>query len=873
MNLHMNRLLSLLLGLLVLAGVVWLTWFAGESGAGSPDATSATHAADSAPTDSAATPAPATGGAASIARTDATPPPSLADAASAESVPTLRVRVLDGPGGSPAAGAEVLLPPPGETAGVPEALRQSYQRSNRDEQLDRWGRVFACDAEGIAHVPQPAEERFSVGARRSGAWGRRDVRAAQLTDDAEVVIELARAVHLEVLVVDERRAPVEGIPVAYRALSRGTGHSLAKAVTGPDGRVRLPHLQEAITRAGSDRQHVVAIGLPLEPTVQAEFDPGAPPDEPLLLVLPATGTVEVAVLDPSGAPYPDGLQIALQKQMPPEQRARYSQQGMVHQDFLGMRWVEVRDGIARFERVGLGLTLECGADFERTMEMQSITAPSPSRAGETVRLTLQQTRRHAAFTGRLIGADGTALARQPVQWVTYGAATLRRVTYGSIRTGEDGSFRVPCSTAALEQRVGLLVFTLPQTGTRIDLACVTLPQPLPAQDHDLGVIAAGTPVFVAGRALAPDGSPALGTHGSVEALTPQPDGMAAFLEELQWSTDEDARFVITGLMPAGRYRLRAWVSKRPEWELPPVEFETGAEDLELRFTTATSVRGRLVADPGIELAEFVAGLEFAQSGGGITVSSALVSADGSFVFRPQSAGSARLTVATPTGEPLLQRDGVIVTAGAVLDLGDLDLRGRLQRTQLALIGAHGEAIHEAALWGARFQHLPQSLTAETSRFPRALITAPGARLLISAEGYGVTEVLLQGGAQTAALRPASKLQISYAGLPAERVWALDLEHAPAAGETRFALPGGPRVCDATAGTLALSLSAPGSWIVHLRLQVVMDWNGRKLLSWERVPGAWGEAQATVVVSPDGAPAFLALTADPAALKAAMEQEP
>jgi hypothetical protein len=868
----MNRNLSLFFGLLVLAGVVLLTWLAGTRDAESPVAPPAQHAVAPAraESDAALTPDPAD--VAPIARSVAAQPANEDGSASAAPSPTLRVRVLDGPGGPPAAGAEVLLPPLGGTAGVPETQRPAYQQANRDDQLDRWGRVFACDAEGIARVPQPAEERFSVGARRAGVWGRRDVRAAQLTDDAEVVIELARAVHVEVLVVDERRTPVGGIPVAYRALSRGTGHSLAKTVTGADGRARLAHLQEEIKRAGSGQQHVVAIGLPLEPTVQTDFDPGAPPDEPLLLVLPATGTVEVEVLDPSGAPYPDGLQIALQKQMPPEQRARYSQQGMIHQEYLGMRWVEVRDGIARFERVGLGLTLECGADFERTMEMQSITAPGPGRAGETVRLTLQQNQRHAAFTGRLIGADGAAIARQSVHWVTYGAATTRRVTYGGIRTGEDGSFRVPCSTAAIEQNVGLLVFTLPQIGTQIALACATLPHPLPTSDHDLGVIAAGTPVFVAGRALAPDGSPALGAHGSVEAVAPPPDGTAAFLDDLQWSTDDDARFVIAGALPAGRYRLRASVSKRPEWELPPVEFEAGAENLELRFTTATSVRGRLVADPGIELADFVVSLEFARASGGRSVSGSHSRADGSFEFQPQEEGSAALTVATPSGEPLLQRDDLIVTAGVVLDLGDLDLRGRLQRTQLALIGAHGEAIHEASLWSAPIQRLPQWLTAETSRFPRALITAPGARLLISAEGYGVTEVLLQGGAQTAALRPASKLQISCAGLPAERVWALDLEHAPAAGEKRFSPPGSPWICDATAGTLELSLPAPGTWIVHLRLQVMMDWNGRKLEGWERVQAAWGGAPATVVVPADGTPAFLTLTADPAALKAAMEAE-
>lgn len=869
----MNRNLSLFLGLLVLAGIVLLTWLAGTRDAETPDAPPAQHAVAPALAESDAALAPATGDAASIARTDATPLPDSAGAAAAATTPTLRVRVLDGPGGPPAAGAEVLLPPLGGTAGVPETQRPSYQQANRDDQLDRWGRVFACDAEGIARVPQPAEERFPVGARRGGAWGRRELRAAELASDAEVVIELARAVHLEVLVVDERRAPVGGIPVAYRALSRGTGHSLAEAVTGPDGLARLPHLQEEIARAGSERQHVVALGLPLEPTVQVEFDPGTPPDEPLLLVLPATGTVEVEVLDPAGAPFPDGLQVALQKQMPPEQRARYSQQGMIHQSYLGMRWVEVRDGIARFELVGLGLTLECGADFERTMEMQSITAPGPVRAGETVRLTLQQTQRHAAFTGRLIGADGAALASQYVHWRTYGAGSPRRVSHGSIRTGADGSFRVPCNTASIAQRVGVLAFTLQQTGTQLDLAFATLPNPLPTQDHDLGVIAAGTPVFVAGRALAPDGGPALGAYGSVEALAPPQDGTAGFLADLQWSADESGRFVITGPLPAGRYRLQGSVSKRPEWKLPPIEFEAGAADLELRFTTATSVRGRLVADAGIELENFSVGLAFARTGKDRSAWNVNARADGSFVIQPRAEGGAKLTVTTPMGEPVLERDDVIVAAGAALDLGDLDLRGRLQRTQLALIGAHGEEIQEASIWTAQSHQPAPWFTAETSRFPRALVTAPGARLLISAAGYGVTEVLLQGGAQTATLRPASQLQICYAGLPAERVWALSLEHAPAVGEARFSPPGDPRICDATAGTIELSLPAPGTWIVHLRLQVITDWNGRKLVGWERVPAAWGEAPATVVVSADGAPAFLTLNADPAALKAAMEKDP
>jgi len=860
--------LVLLILLALAAFVLWLQW---------PDSAVQNGTAET----TAAQPAAVDSADGSLANEEALPPAGDSIARSDAQVPAepgapvsrlLTVRVVEKPDGQPASGAEVLLRPPGGPAGVAVPERVSFQNASIDQQLEGWGRVFTCDEFGVAQVPLEDEGDFYVGARKAGLWGRVQVKPEQLDAEFVLVIELSSAIHLEVLVLDERRTPAADVPIAYRALRNGIGRSLQEARSGTDGIARLRHLQEEVFRHGSsDYEHVVAIGLPFASTVQAAFDPYDPPREPIVLVLPATGTVEVELLNAEGAPYTDRLSVALQRQMPTADRSRFGGgSGMINQDYLGLRWERVKDGVARFERVGLGLILECGSSFERSRELTSIIGFGPARAGETVRLVLQQTQPNPEFTGRLLQSDGAPLSSVLVDWTTFSSTAQRQVTSGNVTTDAEGGFQIPCSELAFASKVEILQLTPRTEKQRLDLAFATLPDPLPQAGADLGEIMIGTPVFVSGRVLAPDGSPDPSAYGNLQALDGKASAVARMLGDAQWHVDESGRFEVTGPLPAGRYRLTAWSTEHQDWRCTPVEFSSGDQDLEVPFHGITSVRGRLLVDSGLRVQDLELHLTTGSDGNQSGRSTMPSAEDGAFFLAAGASNLADFKVTAANGVIVWRQDGIALLEGATTDLGDIDLRGLLQETRLHLRGANGELIPKATIWKP-WPGQPLLVMPSHESFPLSILNAPGAVVLLSAPGHLLTEIQLGGGEQTVTLAAGYAVMLHYGELPLGPEWGLRLEPVGSAGQLR--VPFNLKIpCAAPSGSVRLELPIAGRWTVYLDRKTRSDWNGRVLEGWDPIPGAWGEPAPVIEVQISGALQEFRLTAEAAAIRSALEEQ-
>jgi len=845
--------LPLLLGVLGL-----LLWWLLERSGGDP--LPATEQPAQAPQIAAAPPLQSPGAdTAAITRADA---PAGEETAPASAM-TLTVRVVFAHNGSAAAGAEVLLWPLGHGSSVPERERVAYQQANTDEQLDRWGRVFACDADGMTRIPLPEGDWFPIGARANGLWGRRDVKTADTDPSSEIVIELRPALHLRVLVVDERRQPVAGVTVAYRALRGVHGHNLEEAITGTDGIAVLSHLQEEYARhLGREYQHVAAISLPFEPTVQAVFDPLAPPVDPIVLVLPGTGSVEIEVFDLAGRPV-EGLAIALQKQMSEEDHKRYtSGRGMEHQSWLGLRWERARNGVVRFERVGLGLTLEYGADFENTGVIESGSGLGPLRPGEHVKFTLRQSIASPTLTGRITDAEGQPLPGKDLEGDMHSEGTARNRTRVRLRTDEDGRFHTPIALDPDDASPKSMVISESRRGL-VQMVVVDLPAPLSPGENHLGDLVLGGPLLVAGLALTPGGEPAPTAYGFID----QNDSSREFgsrnrspFSSISWEADERGRFEVRGNLPVGRYRINAWAPTERNWRCEPSLFNSGAENLELRFFRPSSIRGRIIADPEVHLQDLA--IQLAQPDGSTGTSP--FDDGGEFSLLALKPGIYDLEVRHGVNGSLLwSRRGLTLVAEGSLDVGIIDLRGLL-RTRLTLLDPDGNSVRKANIWIMDPDEVRSWGSSATSLPVTLLHTSSQAVAWIEAPEFARLKVALNGGEQTVRFAPGFRVAVVLEGLPAEAEgwgWRLDLQLQ--SGPDQPISSRREQILDPGSNTASLALPAAGSWMVILYSRIDPQ------ATWRSIPGALGDPGPTIEVSSASGVQEFRFTVDSAAIARAL----
>lgn len=664
----------------------------------------------------------------------------------------LTVRVVTGSERTPAAGAAVILEREGGSNGLDRSESLAYRDANFDQQLDHWGRRFACDAAGIARVPLPEAQRFRIAAQQGDAWARADLRANELAEAPEVLLVLAPALHLRVLVTDEQGAPQAGIPVAYSPANQdGRGHYRGTTLTDESGLAHLRHLQEERMRQeGSAKRHLVALALPLDPPVTADFAPEAPPQEPILLILPATGAVEVEVLELDGSPVSTSHNVELQRLRPDADPNSRPGEMMLY-SWLGRATARTEGGRVRFERVGLGLMLEIGVDFERSRIFERLVAPGPQHPGETVRLTLRRSGAAPRISGRMVNDAGEPIAGGRWTAEILPADSDRRIGNLELRTGADGRFDTPFG---LPDAAGLVwLWFHEESPGRSAHAIAPLRLPLPPGVTELGDLGLGAPLLASFQVLDRDSQPLAGARGSfgqVDAGQRIQGFHRGPFQDLSWTADKDGCVVLSGAFPDGRYRLELRAGGGVY--CPPLDFAPGARSVELRCTAPPGVSGRVLLDEGLPAEELFVLLEDTEGGTGTRVFS-----DGSFRLAASRPGSHDLVLSTAhQGIEILRRSGLdLPTKQTAIELGELDLRGRLLGTRVSLRALDGTPISQARL--SRLRADGDDQTPPWARdFPAVLLSVGVERCLVSAEGYEDAELALDGVPKILTLTPAPR---------------------------------------------------------------------------------------------------------------------
>jgi len=403
-----------------------------------------------------------------------------------------------------------------------------------------------------------------------------------------------------VRVVDETRAPQERVPVAV--VLRGGGHewSIAEAVTDEDGtatlRISEGDLGGSQVAAGAGAW--VSILLPHVDAQPTRVDPAALPEAPIELVLPPTGSLRVEIVDESGAPWREAVDVVVGS----EEGSR----SIWSSDPRELRQ-SVSNGVAEFPRVGTGgeLRIRLEADDQgRATATALVTGPATPGSSTTCRVTIGSLLPHVV--GRMQYEDGSPAAN--AEFVARTQIPGQDDTdfwlgETKLTTDHQGRFRLRLSLApGDDEKVALHIAreVASQWGgtVTIDVAVKTLERLRSGRDNEIGVITIVRPLLVAsGTVLAPDGRPIAGAR--VAAMeSPSYGGRHPMDDPAPATTDAAGCFELKGTFEASSVELGVSASGYLLDE--PVRCAKGATGVAIRMNVAGGIAGSLVMPEGMD---------------------------------------------------------------------------------------------------------------------------------------------------------------------------------------------------------------------------------------------------------------------------------
>ncbi|MCC6784203.1 MAG: carboxypeptidase regulatory-like domain-containing protein [Planctomycetes bacterium] len=340
--------------------------------------------------------------------------------------PALEVLVIDAATNEPVPGAEIfwaVVANPGERrrfGQLPHEARFGGIGRHLAVGLVAEGQRRRADDRGTTRLP-PSPWRTLVAARSAGRVGFNEIEAG--SGATELKVALVPDEPLNVLVVDPAGAPKAGAPVT---VMQGSGNRdrgarvLWSGETDAAGLAQVQffrlHMERIEERDPFSASFLAVLAVPLERPEFVAFRADPLPKEPLRLTMPATGHVELAVVDPDQRPLDSALRVWVQPRRGDGKQAP----AILPKGFEGARWM---DGVTatkergaasvRLGPIGLGLELRAGMRFAERGRGERIEGPyfpGPRVADETIRATLVTPDWLAIARGRVLDPNGAPRA-------------------------------------------------------------------------------------------------------------------------------------------------------------------------------------------------------------------------------------------------------------------------------------------------------------------------------------------------------------------------------------------------------------------------------------------------------------------------------
>jgi protocatechuate 3,4-dioxygenase beta subunit len=496
--------------------------------------------------------------------------------------------VVDALSQAPVSGAEIFV------ADVPQS------DSIRDELHERVHELVPLiEAQGTQHR---SDERGRVQllsrSPHTVVYGRADGRRGMARVHAymkrQAVLVLHADFEVTVQVVDPNGVPLAGVPVALafgneRVLQEGE----IAITTGTGALATLHHVGLALALNEDGRGFAALAGL-FDPPICVALDALHPPSQPVVLVAPASGELEVLARHADGTPDLDSTWVRVQL-------VRATPEPL--EESLSNAWTGVmHEARVVVPRVPLGCRFQAALYRNGSGMPVYGTANGPMRPGERETLVVDSDTPEQAqlIVGRVLDEAGQPIASTPVN---LGLCTEEQGTgafYG-VNTDRAGrfSFHVPDqSSGPSPTRVLIAQRSRVPRGGYVSFAQVPLRTGLSPEITDIGdvVLSAGASL-VAGRVL--DGQGALVSDARV-SIAHEGAWTGFWPSSMRARSDAAGRFEVRGMCTAERLFVFAEVEGARSARK---EFHPGASDVDLVVEQTGEIAGVIRLTPPLETRE------------------------------------------------------------------------------------------------------------------------------------------------------------------------------------------------------------------------------------------------------------------------------
>lgn len=314
---------------------------------------------------------------------------------------------------------------------------------------------------------------------------------------------------IQVRVVGPDGTPKAGVPVALIYTAIWGPQPMDRALSDDDGMVTLEE-----ERIWGPREEVRAmhVGFPFhckDASPPFDFQSDAWPEEPVELELPATGGVEVHLLDEDGEPWTNPVEL----KMAPV--SMFSKKGKaLREKSLANLGLEVDDGIGIFPHVGLGRRFEVGVPWDPWARWETVRVAGPKEAGEVVKVELRVQDVRPQWTVRLLHEDGKPIADREVlvqraSWYGSDGRNFSSMSHlGTFTSDADGKLKWPFSEELKGDHEELRFTAGPTGDPRFGYGTLLLMSTHAGQDQDFGeLILAGPTLLASGTVQDASGNP------------------------------------------------------------------------------------------------------------------------------------------------------------------------------------------------------------------------------------------------------------------------------------------------------------------------------------------------------------------------------
>ena len=500
-------------------------------------------------------------------------------------VATRRFTVVRDSDGTPVPGAVVRFARSQES--WEWAAVQPFPFNNMQAAVEELGETASTGEDGVVELPI-AGTSFQVSCAKD------DLYVLRFVDDGAEPVEL-RLVQVPPIPVRVQSAaghPLAGVSVVLQQKEQDARKQeiLSGARSGSDGVALLRPWSHGRIAFRPDKRYEVALLAPCAAQPRAGVDPVAPPEEPVVLALPPSGSVRVVLV---GDETPDTVDVAMYPVLPMETDPMRSQRADRRED---RRLVEATEVL--FEHVEVGLEVNVYVYGNGTRKDVTVNHAGPRVAGQEAVVEIPLGLKLSRIEGLLTRSNDGELPQSFDVWsrnLDSGEDTVHR----RLTVEADGSFEISLADGAVPPgarcRFSLIADLV--AGERLGASFEAF-GPARGESTSVGTVQLEQPgLIVAGRVTRPDGRPLEHVRLVLGDLLDREAGVPrwSFINFGDQRSGSDGGFEFRGDLPPGEYALHARSKGGAGRWIP---FELAEDDLRVELQDPLRLRGNLRLPPG-----------------------------------------------------------------------------------------------------------------------------------------------------------------------------------------------------------------------------------------------------------------------------------